>query len=120
VSIQYSDHDPTIERQRSARRRLRDRWFGPLFTNLRLTKTDVPIEFRSDYPLFQVQPLPRSVYDEKTLNDVEFVGSLSDFRPEDWDDFYDTVVRPNVQIDRPRGQYAVAARKRRKSETDGP
>ncbi len=97
-----------------------DRWFGPLFTNLRLTKTDVPIEFRSDYPLFQVQPLPRSAYDDRTLNNVELVGSLSDFRPEDWDDFYDTVVRPNVQVDRPRGQYAVAARKRRKSETDMP
>ena len=27
-----------------------DRWFGPLFTNLRLTKTNVPIEFRADLP----------------------------------------------------------------------
>ena len=40
----------------------------------------------------------------------------SDERPEDWDDFYDTVVRPNVQEDRPRGQYAAAARKRRKAD----
>jgi hypothetical protein len=33
--------------------------------------------------------------------------------PKDWDDYYDTVVRPNVQVNRPRGQYAAAARKRR-------
>ena len=41
-----------------------DRWFGPLITNLRLTKTDVPIDFRADFPLLQVQPLPRDAYDE--------------------------------------------------------
>ena len=95
-----------------------DRWFGPLFTNVRLLKTDQPIEWKPEYPLFQVQPLPRSVYDDKTLNDVELVSGLGDFRLEDWDDFYETVVRPNVQPDRPRGQYAVAARKRRSSEAD--
>lgn len=97
-----------------------DRWFGPLFTNIRLLKTDEPIEFRAEYPLFQVQPLPRAAYDDKTLNKVELVGSLSDFTPEDWDDFYETVVRPNVQSDRPRGAYAVAARKRRKAEDTSP
>jgi len=31
-----------------------DRWFGPLITNMRLTKTDVPIDFRADFPLVQV------------------------------------------------------------------
>ena len=36
-----------------------DRWFGPLITNMRLTKTDVPIDFRADFPLLQVQPIPR-------------------------------------------------------------
>jgi len=32
-----------------------DRWFGPLFTNLRLIKTDVPIHFSTETPLVQVQ-----------------------------------------------------------------
>lgn len=94
-----------------------DRWFGPLFINFRLTKTDVPVEFRADFPMFQVQPLPREVYGDAALNRYELVPDLSGFRPEDWDDYYDTVVRPNVQTDRPRGQYAAAARKRRKGET---
>ena len=93
-----------------------DRWFGPLITNLRLTKTNVPIDFRPDYPLLQVQPLPRHVYEEATLNNYELVPSLSQLTPEDWDDYYDTVVRPNVQEVRPRGQYAAAARKRRAAE----
>jgi hypothetical protein len=96
-----------------------DRWFGPLITNIRLTKTDVPISFSAEYPLLQVQPLPRHVYDEATLNNYELVPDLKQFRPEDWDDFYDTVVRPHVQEVRPRGQYASAARKRRASETGG-
>jgi hypothetical protein len=94
-----------------------DRWFGPLITNLRLTKTNVPIDFQPDYPLLQVQPIPRAIYQEAHLNNYEFVPELAQFTPEDWDDYYDTVVRPNSQVVRPRGQYAAAARKRRSGET---
>ena len=93
-----------------------DRWFGPLTTNLRLTKTDVPIDFQADYPMLQVQPIPRHVYDDATLNNYEIVPELTQFGAEDWDDYYDTVVRPNSQVIRPRGQYAAAARKRRSAE----
>lgn len=93
-----------------------DRWFGPLITNLRLTRTDVPITFRTDFPLFQAQPLPRAALDDQALNGYELVPGLDDLRPEDWDDFYDTVVRPNVMENRPHGQYAAAARKRRREE----
>lgn len=96
-----------------------DRWFGPLITNLRLTKTDVPIDFRPDFPLLQVQPLPRHVYEDATLNNYELVPELAQLTPEDWDDYYDTVVRPHVQEVRPRGQYAAAARKRRAAEGGG-
>lgn len=90
-----------------------DRWFGPLFGALRLTRTHAPIEFRAEYPLFQAQPLPRASYADATLNNFELVPELRQFSPEDWNDYYDTVVRPNVQDQRPRGQYATANRKRR-------
>jgi hypothetical protein len=93
-----------------------DHWFGPLITNVRLTKTNVPIDFKPDYPLLQVQPIPRYVYEDQTLNNYEIVPELAQFAPEDWDDYYDTVVRPNSQVVRPRGQYAAAARKRRSAE----
>ena len=95
-----------------------DRWFGPLITNMRLTQTGVPIEFRPDFPLLQVQAIPREALEERGLNDYEIVPDLNGLRPEDWDAFYDTVVRPNVAEQRPRGQYAAAARKRRKGEGD--
>ena len=93
-----------------------DRWFGPLITNMRITKTNTPVEFHADFPLLQIQPVPREAYDDATLNDYELVPDLAGLRPEDWDDYYDTVVRPNVQENRPRGQYAAAARKRRARE----
>jgi hypothetical protein len=93
-----------------------DRWFGPLITNIRLTKTDVPIDFRADFPLLQVQPLPRQAYEDTTLNNYELVPDLNQLTPEDWDDYYDTVARPHVQEVRRRGQYAAAARMRRAAE----
>lgn len=96
-----------------------DRWFGPLISNFRMIRTDIPVEFRTDYPMLQVQPIPRAVLDEAGQNDYELVPDMTFFSPEDWDDYYDTVVRPNVQEKRPRGQYATAARKRRKGEDGG-
>ena len=93
-----------------------DRWFGPLITNLRITKTDTPVAFTTDFPVFQVQPIPREALDETALNGFEIVPDLAALRPEDWDDFYETVVRPHVVTNRPRGEYAAAARRRRKSE----
>ena len=93
-----------------------DRWFGPLLTNIRLTKTDTPIEFNNELPLFQVQPVPREALEEASLNNFGIVRDIEELQPEDWDDFYDTVVRPNVTVNRPRGEYAAAARRRRKGE----
>jgi hypothetical protein len=93
-----------------------DHWFGPLFSAIRLNRTNVPIEFSAEYPLYQVQPLPREVYAESTLNRYELVPELRQLSEQDWSDYYHTVVRPNVQEDRQRGQYATASRKRRKAE----
>jgi len=93
-----------------------DRWFGPLFSAVQLTRTNTPIEFRADYPLFQVQPIPREALDDRNLNDYELVPELSQLSPADWDEYYDTVVRPNIADKRPRGQYAKDTRKRRASE----
>lgn len=93
-----------------------DRWFGPLVVNIRLTKTDVPIDFRPEDPLLQVQPIPRHVYEDATLNNYELVPKLTQLTSEDWAGFYDTVVRPHVQDVRLRGHYAAEARKRRAAE----
>lgn len=89
-----------------------DQWFGPLFGALRLTRTHAPIDFRAEFPLFQAQPIPRSAYADATLNEFEVVPELAQMTQSDWNDYRDTVVRPNVQEDRPRGQYATDVRKR--------
>ncbi len=92
-----------------------DHWFGPLITNLRLTKTDQPIEIRKDYPLVQVQPIPRTAYANDTLASFENRDSIDDFSAGDWDRFRTTVVEPNIAPDRRRGQYAAQVRKNEKA-----
>lgn len=84
-----------------------DTWFGPLFTNIRLTRTNAPVEFHVRYPLFQVQPLLRECYREPSFEIVE-AGDLS---PEDWQRFEATMA-PNADQLRSLGHYAVATRKR--------
>lgn len=93
-----------------------DRWFGPLFTNIRLTRTNTPVEFDADFPFLQVQPVHRSLYDE-ALDAFEIVTDIEQFEAGDWEAYRHTVVRPSSDPDRLRGQYAAASRKRRKGET---
>lgn len=94
-----------------------DRWFGPLFSNIRLTKTDVQVRLEPDYPIFQAVPLPRTLYSDETMQSVAVTTRLADLTEDDWADYEDTVVRPNVDPNRQRGAYAMRTRKRRKGET---
>ncbi len=87
-----------------------DNWFGPLFDNARILKTDTPIEFRNDVPFLQVQPVRKEVYADKALQNFA-VRELGDLSPEHWQAFNRTVVAPNTAEERKRGQYAVGVRK---------
>lgn len=87
-----------------------DNWFGPLFNNVRILKTDVPIDFRSDTPFLQVQPVPKDFYRDKFLQNFA-VKDLEELSAENWDAFHRTVVVPNSDPERKRGQYAVSVRK---------
>jgi hypothetical protein len=91
-----------------------DRWFGPLFTNLRLTRTHTPVHFRADFPFAQIQPLPRTVYEGEILGNFSHVSSIDSWIEQDWEDYTETVIRPNNDPNRRPGLYAVAARKRRR------
>jgi hypothetical protein len=95
-----------------------DHWFGPLFDNVRILKTDTPIEFRNDIPFLQVQPVRKDIYSEKFLRNF-VVKDLHDLGPEQWEQFHRTVVTPNSAPERKRGQYAVAVRKRRPEQALG-
>lgn len=87
-----------------------DNWFGPLFNNIRVLKTDTPIEFRSDVPFLQVQPVRKEVYSDRMMQSFAVTG-LDGLTTENWEAFQRTVVAPNIQEDRRRGQYAVSVRK---------
>ncbi len=91
-----------------------DRWFGPLFTNLRLIKTDVPIHFSTETPLVQVQPLHRSTYTEETSNRFGLVRGLTEFPAEAWSRYEQNIVKPNLEPARAVGTYAAEVRRRRR------
>jgi hypothetical protein len=90
-----------------------DRWFGPLFINLRLTRTHVPIDIDPEFPLFQVQPVHRSAYDNKLLDNF-CVVSPGNWSQDNWNKYRKTVKEPNVMAHREPGMHAVSVRKRRK------
>jgi hypothetical protein len=96
-----------------------DSWFGPLFTNLRFTRTHSPITMRADFPLLQVQPILAANYADEVLNATELVPAMNGMDEEDWRDYYRTIVIPNEDPNRPFGAYAAKARRRRKSDLDG-
>jgi hypothetical protein len=91
-----------------------DRWFGPMFTNLRLTRTHTPVRLGADFPLAQIQPVPRIAYAEASLGAVEHIADIAGFSENDWADYNATIATPNSCPDRPFGAYAVATRKRAK------
>jgi hypothetical protein len=92
-----------------------DRWFGPLFTNVRLIKTDVPIHFSTETPLIQVQPLHRSTYAEEVSNAFTVLDNPRRFPAEAWQRYEQTIVEPNRDPVRPVAAYATSVRRRRKS-----
>lgn len=90
-----------------------DVWFGPLFTNLRLTRTHKPVHLKADFPLLQVQPLPRQAYAEQTLSATDIIPDMEGMTASDWEAYHATIAGPSLDRERPFGAYAVAARKRR-------
>jgi hypothetical protein len=94
-----------------------DHWFGPLFINARLKRTDIPVQFKPGLPLLQAQPILRTAYEEALLNDFRVVDRLQDWTQADWDSYRATVVAPNVNEDRRQGQHAIDLRRRRKQSS---
>jgi hypothetical protein len=92
-----------------------DRWFGPLFTNIRLIKTDAPIHFGTEVPLLQVQPLHRSAYADEVSNNFRLVANPAKFSDDVWSRYEQTIVKPNLDPRRPVAAYAASVRRRRKS-----
>jgi hypothetical protein len=90
-----------------------DRWFGPLFVNMRFTRSHRPIRLRSDYPLVQAQPVPRHSYSNHTLDQMDVTAGPCELTAEHWDAYLASIVEPNSRQNWPVGAYATAARKKR-------
>jgi hypothetical protein len=89
-----------------------DRWFYPLFINMRITTTHKPISFETTRPLFQVQPLLRSTYAEDALRNSHLVEGLENFTEQDWKDYHATMVTRGMDPMMRPGRYATTVRKR--------
>jgi len=82
------------------------RWMGPLFINLRLSKTDVPIRLRADMPLAQAQPLPRGLLAPDVLRYESTMPG-----PDEWEGYRVTVAEPTSRAGRGFGAYAMEERR---------
>jgi hypothetical protein len=90
-----------------------DRWFGPLFVNLRFTRTHIPVRLRPDYPILQLQPVQQLAYSDRILSASAMLSDLHELQDADWAAYYSAIVAPNEDPDRAFGAYAVATRKQR-------
>lgn len=88
-----------------------DIWFGPLFTNFRLTKTNVPVYVRASVPFLQVQPVPQMAYQDSTLNSYSCIEAAG-LEASDWNRLGE-VLLPHPDAEARQGAYAVTVRKRR-------
>jgi hypothetical protein len=66
----------------------------------------------------QVQPIAASTYTDEVLNSTRLVPGMDSLGEADWNGYYQTIVIPNEDPDRPFGAYAKQARKRRKATGD--
>ncbi len=95
-----------------------DRWFGPLFTNMRFTRSHMPVRIRADYPLAQVQPLPRYSYSSTSLDRMQITPGACALSAEQWEAYRASIVEPNTRPDRPFGAYAADVRRASRCRQD--
>ena len=93
-----------------------DLWCGPLFANMRLTRTHQPIRLAADLPLLQPQPIPRHATTAAVLDRYSSPATLS---TTDWADFNRDIATPNANPHRHPGRYATTVRQRRRCSGDG-
>jgi hypothetical protein len=86
-------------------------WFGPLFTNIRLTRSNARVDFHMNRPLLQVQPILRECYQNPSFEVLEFAH----LGEADWQRF-EATMKPNANNMRNLGHYAVETRKRLHAE----
>ncbi len=90
-----------------------DRWFGPLVHQYAVHPQPYAGSPARDYPLAQVQPVPRHSYSNDMLDRMDVTPGPADLTAEHWDAYHASIVEPNSRPNRPFGAYAATARKKR-------
>jgi len=93
-----------------------DTWFGPLFMNLRLTRSNAPILFDGMRPILQVQPVHRSAYANDLLDRIAVKDNPAELPESLWHAYKASLVDHVVHTPE-HGHYAKSARKRRAAES---
>ncbi len=88
-----------------------DIWFGPLFSNFRITNTDTPVHIRAQAPFLQVQPVPQLAYRDEVQAAFSTLDA-SELPGDDWHRLGE-VLLPHPDHEVRQGSYAVTVRKRR-------
>lgn len=83
-----------------------DWFFAPIFIQLRLRQTDMPIVFTKAVPMFTLQPVHRSAYDEANLKNVEITAGLDSLTAEEWREVHASFQRRTER----KGYYKHQAR----------
>lgn len=91
-----------------------DKWFGPLFTNIRLTQTNTIVEITQLRPILQVQPVPQFAYADPILNSAVVKDAFTRWGEREWDMYRHDVVHPNQAEDHKPGRYASEVRRQRR------
>lgn len=91
-----------------------DKWFGPLFTNIRLTRTDTPVAITQLRPILQVTPVPQFAYAEEVSNAFAVRDAFTDWSAPEWDAYRADVVEPAMAEEHQPGRYATEIRRARR------
>lgn len=93
-----------------------DSWFGPLFTNIRINKTETPINFNADMPFLQILPIERASLRRAAVKAVPDIMGIRELEASDWRKFSDAVGKRPDQSTKHKGHYAVENRRRASAE----
>lgn len=87
-----------------------DGWFGPLLTNIRITRTDVVVSLRRNSPIFFVQMVRTEDCSRRLYNNFTIDDGIDNFSKSDWAN-YSKVMKKSLD---PKGEKGLYARETRK------
>lgn len=89
-----------------------DKWFGPLFTPIRLLKTDTIIHISSSIPFMQIQVVPSAAFARDISQDAILYMGVEKLQSEHWESYEQSVVAHVTAPERKLGSQTKEFRRR--------